>query len=179
MHPPWEAVENLERLESTARLAWFPDPQKAEGELNAGAFALLQLYPRAKMDEILYEPWGDKGPVFGSTWNNDKYYPAWLANFTKEQVFSGSFILDVRRWMRPLKERVVESAQELGREKQARMRDMAEEAGDRMYHKAQKSLDRPPVLAKKFVSEEDKAILSGDAQRDYTEDFMPRSESEL
>ena len=181
MEAPAEAVRRLHRLNHMARLAWFgherhPDD---EGELNHGAFALLQLYPRHLEDETMYEPWSDKGPVYGASWDANRYAPVWLANFTKEEVSEKHgfpFLEKVKRWMRPMTERVMESAKQRGLDEESRIRDPAEEAGDRLWHDGQRSTTNSKnIVASKFLTAEDKYVLSGDksAANSWENKFMP------
>jgi hypothetical protein len=169
-----DAIAALRELCPDARWAWYGKPKHGESEeLNRGQFALLQLYRRHEASGALYEQWGDKGPIFGAPFDRDRYEPLWLANFTPEDVFALRFVPVVRRWMRPLRARLVESAQQRGLDYENEIKQLAGRIGDEMWWRSQRSTDTPIVVPKKFLTKEDKAVLCGDAMRDVRNDFMP------
>lgn len=148
MEPPSDAVRRLEELHKDARLAW-------DGEQEA--FALLQIYPHRAQDEILGVPWRDKGRIFGTKHDPVTECPMWIASFTVEEVFDMSFISTVRRWMTPLIDRLREADAIENERRHAEVEGIAEQAGKEAYWNAQNvDTGRPPLLAKKFFTKEDK-----------------------
>ena len=179
MQAPTDAIEALERLHPQARLAWFPmHRQPGVDEINYGEFALIELVDRSKRqqlgDRFLYEEW--TAPLFGRSYDSTRFVPVWLANFNKAEVFGGSFVVKVRRWMTNMKKRMVDSAKEKGREYESEVQDLAGELGEKMYSDAQKSTDRPPVIANKFITAEEKATLTDDSKGSLEDTFMGATE---
>jgi hypothetical protein len=108
MHAPSAICSALYRLNPSARLAWAGEARKSEGELNAGSFALVQLYPAKTVgpidapyipNELWYttvrpDEHGqativkiDRGPIFnrygGTTpdWDMLAFVPVYVARF--------------------------------------------------------------------------------------------------
>lgn len=163
MYPRPEATEHLERLHPTARLGW-----------KGTSFALLELYPARAVDHLLYERWNDKGPVYGSPYDPLAQVPVWLADFDPEEVQSMDFLDKVKRWLTPIKKRVRDSALAKGRELESTMRDTAGEYGEKLYRDAQRSCESGVPTPKKFLTDEDKKVLSGDHGHSLEEVFLPK-----
>lgn len=92
----------------------------------------------------------DRGPIFnrrGRTtpdWNWSGYHPIFIADLGEYhidnyKVFGGGIIPIMRRWLAPLKKRLVESRVEAGRQLQSNAEDIAGEATDYLWSQANNS----------------------------------------
>ena len=167
MHPGPDAIMALKRLHPMARLGWFGKERKSEVELNPGEFALLELYPKHEVPRRIYEPGRERGPVFGESWDHDRYEPLWLANFSPEDVQTLRFVPVVRRWMTPIHRRMYDSAKERGKAYQARIEDLAGTMGEKVWFDIQHSTSSGPCSPKKFTHHEEREPI------DLTNSFMP------
>lgn len=149
MHPPAHIVAKLQELHPQARLGWVGKDKRDPDELNAGNFALLQLYHQRDASRTYLEAWGDRGPVFGKDYDRLSRVPVWVKNFTKQEVFSGAILDDVKKMLRPVRERYEVSALQKGSQQASAMRDLAGEAGQFLWHTSQKR-DNAVPQTKKF-----------------------------
>lgn len=172
MVPNPDAVDALARLYSSARLAWMGQEREFAGQLNAGVFALLDLYAKHEAKFKVYEPWGDRGPVYGKPWDKDKFVPLLLATFTVEEVQSLSFMPVVRRWMTPIHRRMYESARERGEAFDRKVSNLTGEAGEKAWHDIQHSTHSGATVAKKHATYEEREPVS------FKNAFMPRFPAE-
>lgn len=166
MHPPEWVLKKLQELHPQVRLGWIgQDREGSEDELNKGHFALIQLYQVRDSERTYFgDEWSDRGPIYGKPFDRLSRVPRYLADLTSEDVFSGRAIALLQRWMRPMKDRFMESAKEKGAGYQSSIDNLAGEMGEEMYWKSkQTDATRPEPVAKKFITEKDKKRLSGEA----------------
>lgn len=176
MHPPEWICKELERLHPQLRLGWVgQERRRPDEDLNKGCFALIQLYHSRDHARTYFTPWhtvDNRGPVYGSRFDPLARFPIYLADIEPADVFSGACLPAIKRWMRPMKERYMESAKEKGKQYEAEVQDMAEGAADYMLWSANKpdsTSDRTVTNAE--VTEYDKAVLRGEVKKDLTEAF--------
>jgi hypothetical protein len=179
MHPPQWVVDEIKRIHPQARLGWEGLERKgSEEELNKGRFALIQLYHARDAAKTFLTPWANRGPVFGKHFDSLFWTPIYVIDVAAEDVFSGRIITMLKRWMRPMRERYVESAIAKGSEYQTQCDDIIGEAADEMYSLAHRSTDGgAPVVAKKFLTLEEKKILSGDFDTNVKDTWLPENQT--
>lgn len=155
MRPPEHICKSIERIHKWARLGW-------HGSDTDGRFALLDLYPAPLAARSFELHWEDRGPVYGSPYDAMMRVPIVKGWFHPQHVYSGELVRDLRRMRSSLVERVRKHNEKRIREEQARKKDLAGEAGEELYWNAQKSNHTGPIVAKKHLSKQEKAVLSGD-----------------
>jgi hypothetical protein len=176
MHAPEWVCNELYRLHPQVRLGWVgQDRSGPDDELNKGKFALIQLYAVRDSERTYFgDAWNDRGPIFGKTYDRLFRIPRILELIEPEDVFSGKIVMLLKRWMTPIKNRVTDSRREKGRKYKAQLDDLAGAMGEELYWKGQHATSRPPVVANKFLSDKEKAIINGDvpskiSENTYTE----------
>jgi hypothetical protein len=169
MIPPPDAVKELLDLHPTARWGYCG----TTNETGEPEFALLEIYPRHEAKNKMYEPWDGRGPVFGPAFDPETHEALWLWTFTRHDLQTKAFVPLVKRWRTPLRQRMIESAKERGKQWDATIDGLAEEMGCDMYRRAQRSNHHGEVVAKKFLTTEERAVIAGDTIRDLSDDFMP------
>lgn len=173
MHPPSWICKELERIHPQLRLGWVGrDRSGPADELNKGSFALIQLYHQRDASRTFFTPWNATGPVFGTDYDRLARVPVYLADIEPQDVFSGACIPLIRRWMRPLKERVVEAQVAKGREYESSNQDLAEAQTDYMLWHASKSDMSDRTVTNSDLTAHDKAVLDGATKQDLTEAFV-------
>ena len=172
MHAPEWVCEELERLHPYLRLGWLGEErQSPEEPLNKGKFFLLQLYHARDADLTLHAYWGKAGPIWGSRFDPLRRCPIIVMPLETEDVFSGKVLKHVKDMFRPIKERALEVAREAGREFDAEIDDLAEGMADRiMWNRHRADRDWEP-LPDKFLTKEDKDIITGNVDNDRLKDF--------
>jgi hypothetical protein len=128
-------------------------------------------YTQVYMDDMGYLDHRrvDRGPIFAADgglirdWNDDyipimvgsvhKGYQEWTGKRDLEtrDVFTGRFILTIRSWRESVRDRMLDSAREKGKEVNRHLDDMGREHGKRMWHDALKHTSSGPIIAKKFL----------------------------
>lgn len=176
MHPPEWICKELERIHPHLRLGWVGYARKSgEDELNKGVFALIQLYHSRDASRTFYTLWEtveNRGPVFGSRYDPLSRTPIYVSELAPEDVFSGACIPMIRRWMRPMKQRYMESAVAKGKQYESDNQDLAEAQADYMLWHANKtdgSSDR--TITNADLTKHDKAVLAGETKKDLTSTF--------
>jgi hypothetical protein len=175
MFAPPDAVDALHRLHPAARLGWHGLFKKSQGkgELNEGRFSLLELYLKKESELIMYEPWDDRGPVYGKPYDRDSYNLHWLADFSIEDVCSGAFIKVIEGWRSPLHKRLWESARDKGAAMDKRTADLAKEMSAFLRWRGNKSSWGPVIVPRKHMTAEDKALLRGEVEiPSFKDDFF-------
>jgi hypothetical protein len=93
----------------------------------------------------------NRGPIFNRYGGTDRDWdplfriPVFVATLDEayglkiEDVYSGKFIVDVKRWMRPYYQRFEESSKAKAADYRRRMDDMGNSATDYLWHKASKT----------------------------------------
>jgi len=169
VHAPEWVSKELERLHPQARLGWIgQDRLSSEEPLNKGSFFLLQLYHPRDAERTLHFAWDSAGPIWGSRFDPLRRVPFIMRPLTKEEVFSGQVLQIVREMMMPLKERIYSGLEREGRELEEGLNDLCGSAGEKMYWDS-KRLDHAVPLADKFISEEDRALESGENNTDLSD----------
>lgn len=153
MHPPQWVCDKLERLSPWARLGWHGERRQ---------FAIIDLYPARLAKRTFREPWGDNGPIFGSSFDRRERVPIWIDEVSPEAVFSGQVVKRVARFATPLRERMQRSWKERQIERRRDFKERAGLQGEYLYWKAKKSPHSGHVIAQKFISKREKAITAGD-----------------
>ena len=175
MEAPRSICEALYRLHKHVRLGWVGEDRTGpEDEPNKGKFALLQLYTARDASRTFYgDPWSDRGPIYGRPFDRLQRVPIMLTLVEPQDVFSGKIVADLKRWMKPIGQRMLASAREKGAEYQSQLDDLAGEAGEHLYWSSQQTgAARPPVVAQKFLTEHDKAVLAGDTIHGVKDAFV-------
>jgi hypothetical protein len=158
MHPPEFVLRKVQELHPQARIGWLGAERKDADDLNAGTFVLLQLYHARDASNTYLEHWNDKGPVYGKPYDRLSRVPVWVKNYSKEDVFSGKIIADIRTMVETtVKERYVKSALEKGAEQAAKMKDLAGAAGEYVWKRSQKR-DNAMPNARKFIPKQQMEI---------------------
>ena len=105
----------------------------------------------------------NRGPIFsrdGGTradWDTAFRVPIFVATMdssygiTTEDVLSGRFLSDVRRWMVPIERRVQESAIEAGRSLESKADDIAGQMSDHLAYQANKPDATTVIMANKHA----------------------------
>ena len=172
MHPPEFMCKALERIHPQLRLGWIGKDHQPGEALNQGCFALIQLYHTRDAERTFFTPWGDTGPIFGSKYDLLSRTPIYLADIAPEDVFSGAFLAIVRKWMKPMKERYMESAVEKGKAYESANQEQAEAQADLMLWNAkQTDATSDRTITNSDVTEADKAVLRGETKQDLTQAF--------
>lgn len=174
MHAPDHICEALYRLHPQVRLGWVgADRLSPDEDLNKGQFALLQLYHARDAARTFYgDPWGDRGPVFGRPYDRLMRVPIMLHLVHPRDVFSGRIVMDVRHWMKPIKQRVEEAALERGRDYQRKLDDLAGEIGSEMYWNSHNGGSATITAPYKDLTAEDKAVLGGETIKGVQNTFV-------
>ena len=182
MEAPKHITEALYKLHKQVRLGWIGREHGPTEELNQGSFALIQLYHTRDAANTYYgEPWNDRGPIFGRSYDRLQRLPILLHLVSPDDVFSGRVVSTLKRWMMPIGQRMLESAREKGKMYQSSIDDLAGEMGTRMYWDAHHGGSATIPEAKKFLTPEDKAVLSGETIRGventYVQNFQTGGET--
>lgn len=173
MEAPRHITDKLYDLHKQVRLGWVGEDRGPEDELNKGKFALIQLYHRRDAERTYYgDPWNDRGPIFGRSFDRLARVPIMLHLIEPEDVFSGKVVVDLKRWMTPIGKRMLESARERGKQYQTEVDNLAGEMGSRMYWDAHHGGSATIPEAQKFLTAEDKAVLSGETIRGVENTFV-------
>ena len=130
MRPPEWVSLDVERENKYARLAWHGEEQQ---------FAVVDLVPAPLVKRMIKEPWGNRGPVFGSYFDRLRRVPVWVDNVDTSDVMSGRVAHLVRRWSTPLKKRLEDRHEATKREQADSVSNVAGEMGEEMYWRAQRS----------------------------------------
>lgn len=170
--PRW-VDEELYRVHKQCRLGWVGQERGPEDELNKGYFGLIQLYHKRDADKTFFgDKWGDRGPLFGRSFDPIVWVPIYLMDIEPVKVFDGSVIGLLKQWIRPMRDRFMASAREKGEAYQTQLDNLAGEQGSYMHWKAQQTdSTRPEPLAQKFVTPHDKAVLAGDTIKGVKDAF--------
>lgn len=174
MEAPRHICEALYRLHKWVRLGWVgEDRLSPEEPLNKGKFALIQLYHSRDAEKTYYgDLWNDRGPIFGRSYDRLQRTPIMLYLVDPKDVFSGKIVADVRYWMKPIGQRMVEAAVERGKQYQTAVDDMAGEIGSRMYWDAHHGGSATIPTPQKFLTAEDKAVLRGETIKGVENTFV-------
>ena len=163
MEAPRHVTEALYRVHKQARLGWVGREKGSPEELNPGSFALIQLYHARDASKTYYgDLWNDRGPISGRPYDRLQRIPILLHLVSSEDVFSGKIVEIVRRWVEPIGKRMMDSARQRGKDYQSELDNMAGEMGSRMYWDAHNGGSATIPIAKKHMTEHDKAVLRGD-----------------
>lgn len=197
MEAPKHICEQVYRLHEWCRLGWVGEDRLSPDEpLNKGRFALLQLYHAYDAARTYYgDPWNDRGPIFGRPFNRDQRVPIMLTLLEPAAVLTGSFLCScdgclagadpchrlgcghshqgvlLRRWMMSIGERMMRAAEERGRIYQTELDNLAGEIGSEMHWHAKKDGAVIPE-PHKFLTEDDKAVLSGETAKGVKDAFV-------
>jgi len=139
-------ISDVEEFEdpTTFRLPWTADPvEGSDGttrtkRVNRGPIFNKDGGPRADWDSAF------RVPMFVATL--DEAY-----DMTLEDVLSGRFLSDVRRWMVPIQKRIQESAAEAGRTLDSKAGDVAGQMTDFLAHEANKTDAATVIMADKHA----------------------------
>lgn len=175
MHPPAWVLKRLQELHPQVRLGWVGEDRKGpDDDINKGHFALIQLYHSRDASRTYFgDSWNARGPIFGKPFDPLQREPRYLMDVSKGDVCQGRVIEMLKRWMRPMRERFMESAVQKGRDYASQVSDQAGQMGSEMYWRAQQtSATRPEPLAKKFLTKADKKKLSGESEVNLADTYM-------
>ena len=155
MHPPKHILDKLQELHPQIRLGWLSAedpacPKDTSGDTeNRGCFALLQLYHARDATHTYLTPWDGHGPVYGKPYDLLARTPIWVTTFTKQEVFSGDVLGEVKKMLTPLKDRYLESAKAKGAMESKQIKDLSGAAGEYLWHRKNKK-DNANNTARKF-----------------------------
>jgi len=174
MHAPDWVSDELYRIHKNCRLGWVgQDREGPDDELNKGTFGLIQLYHRRDAEKTYFgDFWNDRGPIFGRSFDSLFWVPIYIVDVPPVQVFDGTVIELLKRWMIPFKQRYMEAALEKGQQYKTMVDDLAGEQGSYMFWKSRQTdaaSDRTTTYAE--TTEEDKKVLAGEKLTDLTQTF--------
>lgn len=153
MEAPRYVCEAIEKISPWARIGW-------NGKNRT--FAIIDLYP-AKLAKATYrELWGDRGPIFGSSYDHLARTPIWIEDVSPISVHDGSVISRVRRLASPIRKRIIDSWKDRQADRKREIRELAGKQGEYTYWLARRDPHRGHVIADKFISKQDKAMAAGD-----------------
>ena len=160
--PPAQVLEELYRLLPTLRLGW---------DGGRGCYGLIQLWRHREIYDIhgtikvFREPWGDRGEIFGRPFDRQFRVPMYVIDVAPDDLFVYTDVLlaEVAKFCRKglyrrLYEANIDTLKRMKDEQQA----LAEQQGEHMYWRAQRSSWRPNVVAREFLTAYDKRVLSGE-----------------
>lgn len=177
MYPPGAICRQLYSLHPQLRLAWDGRESETSDKLNAGSFALVQLYHVSdagkRGDETTYFTfWNPPGHYMGPVFNKDGggrrdwdplfRVPIFVANLKdfdipQEYVFDGRILDVVKEWLVPASRRFREAARQAGKNLVNDAEEIAREATDYLWHQANRSDATSVIQAYKHSKEELKA----------------------
>lgn len=164
MEPPKWVSEEIERIHPRARVGWIGAPRVDEDvDGPNGFFMVLQLYHRRDAEHTLYQRWDKAGPIYGSDFDPLTWVPIIKFPVSPMDMCQGRVLPRLKEEMRPFRERILLAAQEDDAAYERQFDDLCSEIGEKLYHKAcLGTADRGPDLARKFVDQDTKDILTGD-----------------
>jgi hypothetical protein len=128
--------------------------------MNKGQFFLLQLYHKRDASLTMHTHWDSAGPVWGSRYDLLGRVPVIIAPIKNEDVFNGRVIGLARDMTRPLKEQILQSYTEAGKDFDRDIDDLAEDMSSRwMFKKKDPNREWQPY-ANKFLTKTEKDILT-------------------
>jgi hypothetical protein len=164
--PPQWVLDAIYATHHLCRLGWAGGPQ----------FAVVELWRQREAPEtIAGEPF--LGHVYGRSYDAVLYVPLHIMDATVAQVFDGTVVDMVKRATSSFKERVIAARRQIGLEIEKDLQEQSAQLGDQFYHEMQRDgAPRAPIVARKFLSEQEKAVIAGDyeAAHDYTDRFIPQ-----
>lgn len=190
MQAPLDICKKLYDIHPQLRLAWHGKGRTSDDELNAGCFAIVQLYHRSDvgwMDDpcvtfrelwdttVVADHFGNservrirRGPIFSRhgrpdcpDWDQLARVPVYVAaldgSFTFSDgspistydVFSGKVLLAVKRWLKPVEERIEASCQEKISQTRGEVNDRVDEMADYAWHLANQTSETATIKARK------------------------------
>jgi len=163
MHAPEWVCKEIERLHPYLRLAWLgEDRQSPDEDLNKGAFFLLQLYHVRDAELTMLFPWDRAGPIWGSSFDPLQRVPIIVCPLETQAVFDGSVLKLVKDMSENITTRMRRAINEEAQGFQDKIDEMADEWGDYLYYKRHRHDGNWSSDAKKFLTKEDKDMMSGD-----------------
>jgi len=162
MQPPQWVVDKIAEVYPKARL----------GFCGGTHYALCELW-RVREESVIGRDFD--GHLYGADYDKLFFRPRHIIDVAPEHVFSGAVVDHVRTMLTSFKDRQLAKLQAAGKAEDDELQDMAEEQGHELYMQAQRSYHRPQVVAKKFLTNDDRAVLSGEAADsiDIANSYMP------
>jgi len=191
MYVPSTVCKQLFRLHPQLRFAWMGRERQNEEDLNAGDFAVVQLYhikdagtPDEPNTFYMHWPRG-AGPIYnrngGSTRDWDPLFRmpilvARLGDFgiSKEEVLSGAVISQLESWIDWEKnKRVVEHRRKMGRDMVSKFDDLAGEMTDYLWHEGNKASETSinTIPWKDSKKELERSLAKGQQRRHQLEHY--------
>lgn len=120
----------------------------------------------------------DRGPIFAKDgslkrdWNPEYRQPIFVMSFDgswhdsegvpldTKAVFSGRIIPAIKEYMKPIVQRVQQSAQEVGKDLDREVSDFARDQADFLLFEANKASETRMPIAKKHITKEDWAMVN-------------------
>lgn len=163
--PPQWVLDEIYKVHHLCRLGWAGGPE----------FAIVELWRQQEAPEtIAGEPF--LGHVYGKSYDHIAYVPLHIMDASVWQVFDGTVVDMVKRATSSFKDRVIAARRAEGEAIEKDLNAQAEQLGDEYYSAMHRDgAPRAPVVAKKFLTEHEKAVIGGDyeAAHDYTNRFVP------
>jgi hypothetical protein len=186
MHAPRTACEQLFRFHSKCRLGWHGYPRKNEDDLNAGSYALIQLYHisdigRFDNRKTFMQFWDDPdyyfGPIFdkhgGCTrdWDPLFWIPIYVANLNQfgiatQDVFSGKFIQTIKPWAANQLKTAKKKREDKVRLERQRRDDLLDQMGDHWWKEMNKTGETSPLCTREEKIEAQKYMEHKKIQMD-------------
>jgi len=176
-HAPSWVTDQVQQIHHRARIGF--DPWQP-GQTGEGQFYLLQLFHRKDAEKTYSGYWNYRGPIFGKDFDRLTYTPITIAKLSHLDVYQGGVITKLKEWIIPIRKRIRENRETLGNLYDREATEISGAAGEELYWRAKKSIFGPQVVAKKFLTKEDKDVLCGDKmERDrikMRESLLPKGD---
>ena len=195
MHPPSFMCKQIFRLHPQLRLAWCGRERQHEDELNAGSFAVVQLYHiqdcgTYELPTTYREFWEvtgrlnlngglemvpiHRGPIYNRwggaprDWDPLFRKPIFVCEIDDiRAVYDGTIMDELAQGLRPIVKRAQDSAKAKGKQIADKAEDIGREAGDYWWHEASKTGETGVMMTKE------------DAENDLTDEFKKHRTGEL
>jgi hypothetical protein len=175
MEPPVSVLEAVQKIHKHARIGWVGKPKSSPEDLNAGYWALIQLYSQRDSRHTMLEPWNERGPIYGKPFDRLSRIPIYVIDVQKDDIYDLPFLL--KRWITPIKDRVTQSEIEKGKGVEKEMSELGEAAGDYLWHLSNKTgASVTSNNPKKCLTEKDKKVLAGETKKDFTNAYVTNVE---
>lgn len=172
----------MQRLHPNLRLGWCGDAfydEFLDEDYPEGHYVVVQLYHRRDAEGSFFAEYPSQWPLHGKPYDPLIMRPMYKFRVSPREVWGGAVLEEIKRFLRPIREEFLDYAAEHNSEEDTKWDDMIEEFGDRLYHSKGEGA---PILADKFLTQEEKDVLAGDVEdltKDITEErFSPPEDVE-
>lgn len=169
--PPKWVLDKLEEIHPLCRLGY-------GGGLRDDEVGIIELWRvREAPTTILGEPF--LGRVFGSSYDPVERVPLLVMSARMSEVVSGEVIDAVRQALSSFKERATKARIEQGRLEEEKLRELAEEMGDRVWFESQKTgAPRGTIVPDECITSEERAVATGEYAEQHSREthYLPTHE---